>query len=1277
MKWTEEQQRVIDVRGKNILVSAAAGSGKTAVLVERILTIITDQKKPVDIDRLLVVTFTNAAAAEMRERIRDALERRADEEPDNVHLQRQLVLVHNAKITTIHSFCLHVLRNHFQLAGIDPSFRVADEGEVLLLEQEAVAEVVKDAYAQYAGANTREDDGEEAAETEEDEISAEVNEKIDGRGEKAGRETDGIKAEEFREFLERFSPGKSDQMIEQTILSLYHFALGQPWPKLWLKQCRGFYNSPQEKWQEAEWLAYIIEDTKQILADAQAQTEEALRITEEPDGPYPYQKALLSDLELIRQLRTGSDYESYAGLFRNMAPYARLGTKKDAGISEEKKLLVQGMRAAVKDTLSELRQRYYYDSVEVLYQELAGSGGNIRVLTHLAEALMDVLAEKKAEKNILDFGDLEHLALQVLVEHRNGENVPTAAAREYAEGFEEIMIDEYQDSNLVQELILSSVSGKDEGVHNLFMVGDVKQSIYRFRLARPELFMEKYKTYQDEKESSCRIDLHRNFRSRAEVLDGINYIFRQIMTEKLGGIVYDEDAALYPGAVFEPRLEEADECLESGRRTEDTGKRLETNSEQKQAFLNTEFLLLETEGKEKQREEAALVGRRICEIVGRENVWDKETACYRPARYSDIVILLRSVTGWSDAFGEVLGEMGIPCFTGSRTGYFSAAEIRIVLSYLQILDNPVQDIPFAAVLRSAVGKAEDEELAKIRSFSDQKYFYDCCREYQKNGPDAALREKLGQFFEVYERLRAKCAYTPVYRLIWELLEVTGYGDYVQALPAGEQRKANLDMLVEKAIAYEATSYRGLYHFVHYIDNLKKYEMDYGEASIGLEASDTVRIMSIHKSKGLEFPVVFVCGLGKKFNESDIRSRVVMHPEFGIACDYVDLELRTRQATLLKKVIQHKTASENLGEELRVLYVAMTRAKEKLILTGALPDAPSAIEKWKAAALYQGESLSYSWLFGASTYLDWVAPALLRHPSSRTLFEAAELEPGETTRFSGQVPPYHMQLVTQQENMQQAIAAESDKTVRLGQLLQLDTGICYDGETHAYLEQVFAAVYPHAGDGEIIGKLSVSELKKLSRIPEEEESQELYQTETVVPLIPAFCQEKLPLAGAARGTAYHTFMENLDYFRKEELELQLEELVRCGKMSQEESMALCLDDIRHFLKTQSGARMEQAARNQMLFRERPFVLGVPANEIRSGWNPQETVLVQGIIDAYFLEEGQISVLDYKTDRVTHAQELADKYRAQLDYYALALERLTGCKVKDKIIYSFHLGEDIVL
>lgn len=1227
VKWTQEQQRVIDTRDCDILVSAAAGSGKTAVLVARILSIITDKEKPVDIDRLLVVTFTNAAAGEMRERIREALERRAEEEPDNIHLQRQLVLVHNAKITTIHSFCLNVLRNHFQVAGIDPAFRIADTGEITLLEQETVHETVAEAY------------------------------------ENAG--------ESFHEFVEGFATGKSDQIIENTVLSIYHYALGQPWPKEWLESCCRMYprldfksedvglddtylNSeiiggcenesvqkevPDEFGENSEqWISYIEQDTAKILADADAQIRRAIGICEEPDGPYPYLKALQDDLRILEKLRSASTYEEYAQAFECMPSYTMLGRKKDESIAEEKKLLVQELRAGVKDAIASLHQQYYFDKMEVLRKEYAKSGEYIRELVKLTEAFMERLAARKAEKNILDFGDLEHFALRTLVKQQDGKTAPTAAAEEYAEMFEEIMIDEYQDSNLVQELILKSVSGRGRGEHNLFMVGDVKQSIYRFRLARPELFMEKYRTYKNEDDStSCRIDLHKNFRSREQVLGSVNYLFRQIMTEGLGGIEYDSDAALYPGAVFEKRP-------------------------QGEAFLETEFLLLDAQTQTKQETEARLIGRRIREIVGNEEVLDKETGAYRPAKYGDIVILLRTVSGWAETFGEILGDMGIPCFTGSQKGYFSAAEVRTVLAYLQILDNPVQDIPLASVLRSAIGGLTDEELAVIRSSFKERHFYDCVQAYRVYGDNKELCGKLDRFFEVFDRLRTKCAHTPVHLLIWEMLEMTGYGAYAQALPAGSQRKANLDMLIEKAISYESTSYRGLYHFVRYIENLKKYEVDYGEANTGTEADNTVRIMSIHKSKGLEFPIVFVSGLGKQFNESDVRSKVVMHPEFGLACDCVDTKLRTRQPSILKKTIQKKTAAENLGEELRVLYVALTRAKEKLILTGCVSDAQSKLNRWQTVSLYEGEALTYSDLTSASTYLDWIVPALLHKMKNGVL--------PEESHFS-------MQLLCEEEEAVQETWQRSDEAIRLAQLMNLPVQECFDEETRVYLDSVFEAVYPYEADAQIVGKLSVSELKKLSYVPEEEDAQEMYRPETVIPLLPEFREKKQTLHGAKRGTAYHTFMENLDYSKKDELEIQLEELISCGKMSEEEGKTLCLNDIRTFLETESGKRMERAALSGCLRRERPFVLGIPADHIREEWNPQETVLVQGIIDAYFIEDGQITVLDYKTDRVMSSEELVMRYRAQLDYYALALERLTGCHIKDKIIYSFHLGEDIIL
>ncbi|MCD8104160.1 MAG: UvrD-helicase domain-containing protein [Lachnospiraceae bacterium] len=1398
--WTGEQQQVIDARGQDLLVSAAAGSGKTAVLVERILKIITDEKKPVDIDRLLVVTFTNAAASEMRGRIRDALEERAGQDPDNVHLQRQLVLVHNAKITTIHSFCLHVLRNHFQTIGIDPSFRIADEGEVLLLEQDAVKEIVDEAYAVLA-----------------------------------------LPAGEFTEFLEQYATGKSDANVEEMILKLYHCALGQPFPEEWLRECRSVYENKTVFDSGTAWIAFVEQDTALRLSDVRGQLQAALRIVREPDGPYPYEKALISDLTLVERLERGKTFAGYLEAFQGMGSFEALGRKKDETISEEKKQLVSSIRGECKDQLTGLRDQYYYDDLDALHDEFLRSGTVVRVLTKLTEAFMERLSKKKADKNILDFGDMEHMALNALVTRKkdrtddtqgespsgaadgrdadtserifpaavkadgydaeaSGRIFPTAVAMEYAETFEEVMIDEYQDSNLVQELILSSVSGKGCQAHNRFMVGDVKQSIYRFRLARPELFMEKYHRYQiwndtsdgaelpgsqgtaaddhtgngEERATSAdfterRIDLHRNFRSRPQVLHSVNFIFEQIMRESLGGVEYDADAALYPGASFpEPEISVSvdTECPIPASSTDtDKGTAVsEKPAKSRQDWYQTELLLMDggdSSVGELREEEAKMIGRRIRELVGTTPVLDKESGGFRPARYGDIVILLRTISGWGETFGEVLSDMGIPCFTGSQKGYFSAAEVRVVLSYLQILDNPLQDIPLAAVLRSPIGRFSDEELSRIRLAGEGEAnlsFYDCCLRLvgqPSDGKNEGLKWKLEQFFATWQTLRDKCDHTPIHLLLWEILDVTGYGEYAAALPAGRQRKANLDMLVEKAIAYEATSYRGLYHFVRYIENLQKYEVDYGEASLGSEAGDTVRIMSIHKSKGLEFPIVFVGGMGKQFNEIDVRGAVVMHPEWGIACDCVwhdgqtpadicsddgsglppavsaslsanrdkavtgenagrpaDARIalsepeggaipRMRRPTLLKKTIQQKLSTENLGEELRVLYVAMTRAKEKLILAGSVKNLEKKQTTWRNA------SLSYSWLSGASTYLDWVVPAMMSRPGVRAFFAAGS--PCEDDIFA-------VSVFTPAGNDWKEESAYTENLLTLQELLNPDPSANRDDEARKYLERVFSSGYPYEEDRSISGKYSVSELKKMSQRTEENDAMELYEEETVVPLLPRFERPSnakrssndgrdlppsasegafpgrpsnakrfpndgrdLPqsaTSGAERGTAYHTLMENLDYSKKEDLRFQLEELISCGKMSEEEASSINLSEISAFLRSSIGQRMERACAACMLFREQPFVLGVPAGEILKN-DSKEIVLVQGIIDAWFVEEEQIILVDYKTDRVSSKWTLIERYRTQIDYYTEALERLTGKKVRDRVIYSFTLGEEIYL
>ena len=1189
MKWTEEQQKVIDTRDRNILVSAAAGSGKTAVLVARILALVTDPAHPVDIDRLLIVTFTNAAAGEMRQRIRDALEARAEEAPENAHLQRQLVLIHNAQITTIHSFCLQVLRSHFHMIGLDPGFRIADEGEMLLLRQDVLKETLEEAYELGAG------------------------------------EVHTAETEEFRQLLEQLAPGKDDQAVQNALLQVYQFSLGQPWPDEWLAGCRMAYCRPdgEETSTEPDWVRFVVKDTKRVLADVREEILYAIALCQAEHGPYMYEKAMQDDLAMVEALQAADSYRELAKAFAVSGTYTRLSTKKDESVSKEQKEQVQELRAGIKDALASVRVQYFYDRPEALEETFYASSVAVRALTRLVERFMEKLTEKKREKNVLDFSDLEHLALEILVVHDETGIQASPAALEYAEQFEEIMIDEYQDSNLVQELILNSVAGRGRGEANRFMVGDVKQSIYRFRLACPELFLEKYQTYR-ELENACRIDLHKNFRSRSEVLDGVNEIFRQIMTENLGGIVYDKDAMLYPGAVF---------ALDSGE-----ARRL------------PEFLLLDPEDQDKQEAEARLVGMQIQQMVGSFPVWDAKRSAYRPMAYRDIVILLRTVSGWAETFGEVLSDMGIPCFTGSQKGYFSAVEVRTVLAYLEVLDNPVQDIPLAAVMRSPIGGFSDEALAKLRSASEERRFYDCCTAYRDNGEDAALRLALDTFFRQMEYFREKAAYTPIHLLLWEILDVTGYGAYAAALPAGRQRKANLDMLVEKAIAYEATSYRGLYHFIRYIESLKRYEVDYGEASLGTESDDTVRIMSIHKSKGLEFPVVFVSGLGKQFNETELRGRLALHSSFGIGCDYVDTTLRLRQPSLLKKVIQKTSALENLGEELRILYVAMTRAKEKLILTGAVPNASQKLEAWQTLNVRAMETLSYSTLTKASSYLDWVLPALLQH-SGKDCF---------------------LLRVLSAEDL-----LEESKEAKASDLWRVLEHPKEEPEARRYLERVFSAEYPYEQEQAISGKVSVTELKKQTQLPEEHEGLELYPMKESKGTVPRFRAAETTMPGSMRGTIYHTFMENLDFHKKDVLETQLEEWIKCGKMTRDEAAAVRISDIRRFLESDIGLRMERAEEGGRLHREQPFVLGVPAHEIRSCWQSEELVLVQGIIDAWFEEDDGIVIVDYKTDRVRTMQTLAGRYHIQLEAYAKAVARLTGKTVKECGIYSFCLGRYEIL
>lgn len=1264
VSWTTEQQQVIDLRNRNILVSAAAGSGKTAVLVERIVKIITDKNHPVDIDHLLIVTFTNAAAAEMRERIGNAIEKALDEQPGNEHLLRQLTLIHNAQITTIDSFCLYVVRNHFHEIDLEPNFRIGDEGELKLLREDVLGRVLEQNYEEPS--------------------------------------------EAFSDFVEGYASGRTDAALNEMILQLYEFSRSYPWPEKWLDSFVGIYRiENREELDRAEWLAPLTQNIRFVLKDCEQLLRQALAVTQQDDGPDMYEKAVRSDLEKYESLSKLTSFCELSGALSDIK-YDRLASSRGFEGDPDKLELVKSLREQAKDVVKKLCRQYFFCSPEMMIGQLERTEPMLEEVVRLTKQFADEFAAAKRRKNLVDFHDVEHFALQILVDEETEKAKKTA--EEFRDTFEEIMIDEYQDSNEVQETLLRSISREERGENNIFMVGDVKQSIYRFRLARPELFMKKYDSYSLEESTTQRIDLHKNFRSREEVLTCTNDIFYKIMVRSLGNVEYDAEAALYPGASYPVSADFTPEILLA-----------DSNDE----------LLEDTELTDKKTLEAKIVAEEIKHLMKTQQVTDKAAGTLRAARYSDIVILLRSLSGWADSLVEVLNGNGIPAHTVSSTGYFSTVEVQTVLSMLRLLDNPRQDIPMAAVLRSPMAGLTDEELAVLRLEDGSVPFHEAVLELaeglyeedgqkeisdseadseadQKQGRNAdgkkeddietTAHRKLLKFYKKCRQLRQLVPDTPIHELIEIILRETGYGHYVAAMPAGSRRTANLNMLLEKAAAYEKTSYKGLFHFVRYIDELQKYDVDFGEADMVGENEDVVRIMSIHKSKGLEFPIVIVSGMGKNFNKQDTRSKMVLHPELGIGLDYMDGKKRIKSPTIAKKAIAKQIELENLGEELRVLYVALTRAKEKLILTGTLKDAAEKLEFYRQQANLSKAAdrpLSYLTREGASGYLDWILPAVLSYGDKYPvrIVEAAEL------------------VLDEVENQ---LEQNEDLTERIEEIEAADTQLV------GQLKQRFSQRYPYQVDVLRKNKYSVSELKHRAMRErfeaEQEETVPAFLEEPVTPTIPLFIQREESVEqetanrGALRGTAVHRVMECYDFASEKSVQEQMEAMEKEEKITADMRALVREQTVADFVSSETGKRMALAQRGGALYREKPFVMGFTEEELENygfgvGSNTdsceniyektdseqekeeqkkvrheEDLTLIQGIIDVFWIEKDGIVLLDYKTDRVQQAKELIDRYETQLKLYADALERVFGArklKVKEILIYSFFLEQLITL
>ena len=1288
MKFTPEQQRVIELHNSNILVSAAAGSGKTAVLVERIIRMICDGEHPADIDRLLIVTFTNAAAAEMRERIAAGITARLEADPGNEHIQKQSALLHNAQITTIDSFSLFLIRNHFNEIGLDPDFRVADEGEIKLLQQEVLAQLLEDAYA-----------GQFVPET----------------------------PEQFHACVEYFCPGGRESVLEQHILNLSRYAGSFPWPEEWLEERKNDYAAgDMEALVHSDYGQYLTERVNRTVEGCLEKLREVKRLCELPDGPYMYGELTEAEIEQLERLTSCKDLEEQAAKVPAVT-FGRLPSKKDDSVDPAKRELAKAIRNSVKDTLSDLSESYFKTPPELAVEQGKACREPLRMLLDLVLEFDRRLLAAKQERHLIDFSDMEHYALQILLKREKVEEtgnvgtdraetkyriVPSAVAMEYRQYFQEILIDEYQDSNLVQEYLLSAISGEAEGHYNRFMVGDVKQSIYKFRLARPELFLEKYDTYQ-ETGDLCRIDLAKNFRSRIQVVDAVNDVFSRIMSREIGGIAYDDKAALYPGAVYPAQEDPAygSEALlirkpEKGDSAEDaTGEQHSEGARCPVDYDNVRQL------------EAQVIATRIKQLKSSLQVMEKSTGELRPVRYSDMVILLRTTSGWDEEFKKTLEQQGIPVYITSKTGYFGALEVQELLQFLRVLDNPKQDIPLFGVMQSVFGGFTQEEIAQIRSGGEghsrkRMTLYEALKEVAQSGrtveegeetsagetagagkntletakvpegpesmePETELSQKADTFLQRIDHYRNLTPYTSIRDLLQRILDDHDYLNYVTALPAGSKRRANVEMLLTKASAFEKTSYFGLFHFIRYMEQLEKYDVDYGEADTLDENADVVRIMSIHKSKGLEFPVVFVSGLSKRFNMQDANQSLIVDMDLGVAVDYVDSVRRIKNKTLRRAVLSAKMKEDNLAEELRVLYVALTRAREKLILTAVLDKAD---EKWELAQMTGQERLTYLDFCEAGSYMDFLLPILpktgIAVKTLRTEDMAAE-ELGEQLRMG-------------------------DRREQLRRIACGETPLTGDPEENERklmrLRERFAYQYPHPGLQKLYTKTTVSELKIAAMAEKDEAAFHTFEEKEVVPYIPGFRREQEKVSGAVRGSAFHRVMELLDFtyvfiesgqfekcpgdyetYRKrldaERLKKRLEEFLQWEtislRLTEEYAKAVSLPKILNFLEQELAYRMWRAQEQGLLYREQPFVLGIDAKRLDPDLPEGEKVLIQGIIDVFFIEDGEIVLLDYKTDVIDSLEALWNRYNVQIQYYEEALTKLMQMPVKERILYSFYL------
>ena len=1342
-KWTQEQQNVIDSRGGNLLVAAAAGSGKTAVLVERIIQMILNSDLKIDIDKLLVVTFTNAAASEMRERIGDAISKKLDENPEDEHLQDQLVLLNKASITTIHSFCLEVIKSNFHKINLDPNFRIGDETECSLMKLEAIDETFDILYEQND--------------------------------------------EEFCYLVDCYAEKRGDSNLQNLILSIYSFVMASPYPKVWLKESAEDFNITDDfDFATSKWAKAILETVKIQMEGIEKSLCKAIEDVYGIDELVTFTDKLKIEYEKIKEILYACDtswsdaYRQISSMtFENYAKGVKRIPKDAPSYIKEEKDKAKKIRDNAKKSIEKIKTSVFNKNYDDLKDEIKFLYPIVKSLSDVVLMFEQIYSQKKRDKGIIDFNDIEHFALQILTEtdengdfvfDEEGKNIPSDIALEYREKFYEIFIDEYQDSNQVQEVILSTIAKQKEP--NRFMVGDVKQSIYRFRQAKPEIFLQKYATYDTDLSSKYKkIMLYKNFRSRKEVVDSVNYIFEHIMSKNLGEIDYNEEEKLNLGANFE---EVEDEKIILGGATE-----IHLMEKKVPEVEDPDEEEEEGEDLDASQIEARMVGKIIRDIMRpNENgeimqVFDKKLETYRNVEYKDIVILLRATSAWAPVFAEELINMDIPTYADMGQGYFETMEIQVIMSFLKVIDNPMQDIPLIAILRSPIYGFTPEDFIDIRITDKKVSFYEAMRmfvgekidlsnaeeqdiaedeisddtgneiidvninkensyvdadmddyyqninyedfEYEneefiyndevmyesyinENVEDDLIYEinsnvegdeesqkselelKVRRFLDDLKELQEKSMYMSTDEFLWYIYTNSGYYAYCGALPGGSQRQANLRILFERAKQFEETSFKGIFNFINFISKLKKSNSDMGSAKTLGENANVVRIMSIHKSKGLEFPIVICSGMGRNFNTMDFRKDVLYHHELGYGPQIVDFERRISYPSIAKEALKCKINIENISEEMRILYVALTRAKEKLIITSSIKDIEQNMHKWSSNISTEKMVSKYDILNGKN-YMDWMMPAIIKHKDLEDIRETYNLSTSismeDESKWS--VKTWNRDDMDFEKHEKEGIR-EVLNTMDLSQ---------HDTEYYEQIEKKLNFEYPYLGVVKKAASISVTEIKKRQEeYEEQEDSLGLYKRKTTLkkPKFLSESQKSEKITGARRGTIVHLIMEVLDFEKvntESEIKAQIQDLVKRRIITEKESQVLSPRKIMRFFKSPIAKRMLSS---KFVKREQKIYTQIKMNDIylndeifknnRETYE-NESVMLRGVIDLYFEEDDGLVILDYKTDFVdeNNKKEIIHKYKKQIEIYADVLSKLTGKKVKEKYLYLFGIDEQV--